>query len=181
MTKPPPTDADEDFEAFAEAMRNVARRPDSNRAAQHRAPLDPRAKQHEADEKAVLDELLAHDPEQFVETGEGLSYRGPGVQESVFRRLKRGAYRIGAELDLHGMNSETARVALHRFLAEAVLDGHRCVRVIHGKGLRSSNKGPVLKARVDRWLRRTKEVLAFVATRPEDGGSGAVYVLLRAR
>jgi len=178
--QPPPAPDDPDDDAFAEAMRQVTRRPDPNRAPPHREPLDPRARQREADERAVIDELLSHDPEEFVETGDGLSYRGPGVQESVFRRLKRGYYKVGAELDLHGMTSEVARVALQQFIAESMLHGARCVRIIHGKGLRSSNKGPVLKARVDRWLRRMKDVLAFTAARPQDGGSGAVYVLLRA-
>lgn len=175
-----PPDLHEDFEAFAEAMRQVARRPEPNRATPHRTPLSGRPLQREADERAVLDELLAHDPEHWVESGEDLAYRAPGLQDSAFRRLRRGAYKVGAELDLHGMNSESARIALHRFLAECATRDIRCVRVIHGKGLRSSNQGPVLKTRVDRWLRRLKDVLAFCSARPQDGGTGAVYVLLRA-
>jgi DNA-nicking Smr family endonuclease len=176
----PPTDdaPDEDID-FAEAMRGVARKPHPNRAAPHRPKLSGRALQREADERAVLDELLEHDPDEVIESGDQLSYRADGLQESVFRRLRRGAYRIEAELDLHGMNSERAKVALHHFLAESIAQGLRCVRVIHGKGLRSSHQGPVLKQRVDRWLRRTKPVLAFVSARPRHGGTGAVYVLLR--
>lgn len=174
-----PNESDDDFLAFAEAMREVARRPEPNRAAPVRDPPSSRAMQHEADERAVLDELLAHDPEHWVESGEDLAYRAPGLQDSAFRRLRRGTYRIESELDLHGMNSEQARVALQRFLADSLQQGRRCVRVIHGKGLRSSNQGPVLKSRVDRWLRRMKTVLAFCSARPQDGGSGAVYVLLR--
>jgi len=172
--------SDEDDVDFAEAMRGVSRKPEPNRATPHRPRLSGRALQREADERAVLDELLEHDPEEFAETGEGLMYRAPGLQESAFRRLRRGTYRIEAELDLHGMNSERAKVALHQFLAESIAQGLRCVRVIHGKGLRSSHQGPVLKQRVDRWLRRTKHVLAFVSARPQHGGTGAVYVLLRA-
>lgn len=179
MSNSPPSDDDEDLD-FASAMRDVSRKPAPNRAAPHRPKLSGRALQKEADERAVLDELLEHDPEEFPETGEHLSYRAEGLQESVFRRLRRGTYRIEAELDLHGMNAEQAKVALNRFLAESIDAGLRCVRVIHGKGLRSSHQGPVLKARVDRWLRRTRQVLAFVSARPQHGGTGAVYVLLRA-
>ena len=174
-----PDDPDED-ESFADAMQGVPRRPDPNRTPPHRAPLSPRALQHEADERAVLDELLEHDPENWIESGDELLYRAPGLQESAFRRLRRGTYRIEAELDLHGMNSATAKVELHAFLAECMSQGLRCVRVIHGKGLRSSHQGPVLKTRVDHWLRRSKDVLAFVSARPQHGGTGAVYVLLRA-
>lgn len=173
----PPDDEDVDF---ASAMRDVARKPAPNRAAPHKPKLSARATQREADERAVIDELLDHDPEDFVEAGEHLSYRVDGLQESAFRRLRRGTYRIEAELDLHGMNSEQARIALNDFLVDSLDRGLRCVRVIHGKGLRSSHQGPVLKSRVDRWLRRTKQVLAFVSARPQHGGSGAVYVLLRA-
>ncbi len=174
---PPPA---EDDDAFAEAMREVRPLPKPNRAPPHRDPPNGRPLQTEADERAVLDELLAHDPERWIDSGEDLAYRAPGLQDSVFRRLRRGTYRVGAELDLHGMNSATAKVALHHFLAESMARGVRCVRVIHGKGLRSSNQGPVLKSRVDHWLRRRKDVLAFCSARPQDGGSGAVYVLLRA-
>ena len=174
---PPPGD---DREAFAEAMRDVARRPEPNRARSPTKP-SPHPRQTEADERAVLDELLQHDPEHWIESGEQLSYKAPGLQDSVFRRLKRGAYKIGSELDLHGMNSETAKLALHRFLNDCQQYGIRCVRVIHGKGLRSSNQGPVLKTRVDRWLRRRQDVLAFASARPQDGGSGAAYVLLKSK
>src|ERR1043166_2006247 len=132
-----PTD-DEPDEAldFAEAMRDAARKT-SNRAPPHRPKLSARALQREADERAVLSELLQHDPEDLAETGEHLSYRAEGLQESAFRRLRRGAYRIEAELDLHGMNSERAKVALHDFLVDALDRGLRCVRIIHGKALPS--------------------------------------------
>jgi len=174
-----PPDEDE-ADAFAQAMRDVARRPPSNRAAKPRAPISSRPSQLEADERAVIDELLDHDPEQWIDSGEELSYRAPGLQDAAFRKLKRGTYRIEAELDLHGMNSDEAKLALHRFLADCQMRGIRCVRIIHGKGLRSSNRGPVLKTRVDHWLRQRKDVLAFTSARPQDGGTGAAYVLLRA-
>jgi DNA-nicking Smr family endonuclease len=174
--KLPPAD---DETAFAEAMRGVARRPASDRVAPAQTLPSARPLQLEADERAVIAELLEQDPEHWIDSGEELSYRAPGLQDSVFRRLRRGIYSIGTELDLHGMSSEKARVALNQFLVGCQQRGIRCVRVIHGKGLRSSNQGPVLKTRVDRWLRQRDDVLAFTSARPKDGGTGAVYVLLR--
>jgi DNA-nicking Smr family endonuclease len=86
---------------------------------------------------------------------------------------------VAAELDLHGMTSELARSALREFMAECRRRDHRCVRIIHGKGRGSSNRGPVLKGKVNRWLRQRDDVLAFCSARPVDGGTGALYVLLR--
>jgi DNA-nicking Smr family endonuclease len=101
------------------------------------------------------------------------------LQDTVWRRLRRGAYRIGAELDLHGLNRERARLAVQEFLADCQERNLRCVRIIHGKGLGSPNTGPVIKSLLDSWLRRRRDVLAFCSARPQDGGTGAVYVLLR--
>lgn len=169
-----------DRDAFRQAMRDVRPRRPSPRDLPARTPPAPRPLSREADERAVMAELLTHPlNEDTGDGGETLAYRGPGVQETVFRRLRRGAYRIGAELDLHGLTAISAREALDRFLGDCRARDIRCVRVIHGKGLRSAHGGPVLKARVDGWLRRRRDVLAFVSARPRDGGSGAVYVLLR--
>jgi DNA-nicking Smr family endonuclease len=107
------------------------------------------------------------------------SYARPGLQRTVMRRLRRGDYRIGAELDLHGMTADAARGELARFLREAIGRELRCVRIIHGKGLGSEGRGPVLKPRVARWLRQRDDVLAYCSARPADGGTGALYVLLR--
>lgn len=116
-----------------------------------------------------------------LEYGETLSYRADGVQEAVIRRLRRGHYRIDGNLDLHGYNRHQARLAVVDFLAECQGRMWRCVRIVHGKGNGSPNSGPVLKTHVDSWLRRRKDVIAFCSARPNDGGTGAVYVLLRAR
>ncbi|MGH8481071.1 MAG: Smr/MutS family protein, partial [Nevskiaceae bacterium] len=142
----------------------------------HRAAPSPRPLQHEADELEALRESREG---PLPDVGDELSYRTGGIQDSVFRRLRRGAYRIGAELDLHGMRWDEAKVAMVRFLAASRDGGARCVRIIHGKGLRSKGDGPVLKQRIDGWLRQRSEVLAFCSARREDGGTGAVYVLLR--
>lgn len=112
-----------------------------------------------------------------VSLGEPLSHRRPGVPDSVLRRLRRGQFGVDGELDLHGLTVAQAKDALHGFLANALSRHARCVRIIHGKGLRSP-RGPVLKAFVSSALRRTPAVVAFVSARPEDGGTGVVLVLL---
>ncbi|MGH9466509.1 MAG: Smr/MutS family protein, partial [Terriglobales bacterium] len=109
-------------------------------------------------------------------TGDGLFYAKAGVQERVLRKLRRGHYSIGAELDLHGLRSEAARLALAEFLHAVRGNRVRCVRIIHGKGYRSGPRGPVLKQKLNGWLRQRAEVLAFRSARPADGGTGAVYV-----
>lgn len=140
----------------------------------------PVPRQREADERAVVDELLNHawDPAS-LETGEEMFFARPGIQKRVLRRLRRGQYSVGDELDLHSMNAEAARRALGNFLSEARGRMLSCVKVIHGKGLRSRHEGPVLKRLVNHWLRRNPSVLAFASARANDGGTGAVYVLLK--
>jgi len=98
----------------------------------------------------------------------------------VLRRLRAGFWSVQQEIDLHGARSEEARALLVDFLDQAQQRGHRCVRVIHGKGRRSPNGEPVLKRRVTGWLAQRGDVLAFCEARPEHGGSGAMVVLLRA-
>lgn len=114
-----------------------------------------------------------------VETGEELSYRRNGVPEAAMRRLRRGLYARRDELDLHGMTQAEARLAILGFLAEAGRHGLSCVRIVHGKGRGSGGRGPVLKAAVNRWLRRHDAVRAFCSARKPDGGTGAVYVLIQ--
>jgi DNA-nicking Smr family endonuclease len=115
-----------------------------------------------------------------VETGEELSYRRNGIAADVLRKLRRGQWAIQDDLDLHGLVVDDARALLAAFLAQAVRRGLRCVRVVHGKGYRSAGGEPVLKGKVAGWLAQRDEVLGFVQARPQDGGGGAVVVLLRA-
>jgi DNA-nicking Smr family endonuclease len=96
------------------------------------------------------------------------------------RKLRRGHWVIQSQLDLHGLRTDEARVALGEFLRGAVKRGMRCVRVIHGKGLGSVNKEPVLKNKVRNWLVQKDEILAFCQARAADGGAGALIVLLKA-
>lgn len=150
------------------------------RRAPQRALPSARPRMREADDAAVMAELLVDaPPNPDVETGDDLVHRREGVQHAVIRRLRRGHYRCQAEIDLHGMVVDVARRYLSEFLHEALDRGYRCVRVVHGKGLRSGNRGPVLKVKVAGWLRQRDEVLAYVSARPVDGGTGALYVLLR--
>lgn len=135
--------------------------------------------QREADDRQVLKDLLS-DHHEHIETGEELSYHQPGLQKTVLRKLRRGQYAIEAEIDLHGYRSDDARRELVQFLAECKANGARCVRVIHGKALHRS-EGPVLKPLVNSWLRQRGDVLAFCSASPRDGGTGAVYVLLKGK
>lgn len=129
--------------------------------------------------RAVLEESLeGNDGDPAVAAGDELVFRRTGVQDSVLRKLRRGRYKIQGEIDLHGLTVAEAKRELKEFLADASMLGAQCLRVVHGKGLRSGHRGPVVKNAVDIVLRRTGAVLAFVSARPVDGGTGAVYVLL---
>ncbi len=114
-----------------------------------------------------------------VEAGDELIFLRPGIQHSVLRKLRRGQYSDGAKLDLHGMNIPQAHQALAGFLRHCRVRRINCVRIIHGKGFGSKQQKPVLKNRVNAWLRQRDEILAFCSARPEDGGTGALYVLLK--
>jgi DNA-nicking Smr family endonuclease len=111
--------------------------------------------------------------------GDALSFQRAGVRTQVVRRLRRGLIPIEDELDLHGLSQTAARDQLAEFLTCSRDAGRRCVRIVHGKGYRSGTRGPVLKTAVDLWLRRHLDVMAFTSARAIDGGTGAVYVLLR--
>jgi DNA-nicking Smr family endonuclease len=111
--------------------------------------------------------------------GNALSFQRAGVRTQVVRHLRRGLIPIEGELDLHGLDQTAARYHLADFLTYSRNAGRRCVRIVHGKGYRSGARGPVLKTAVDLWLRRHPDVLAFTSARPIDGGTGALYVLLR--
>lgn len=117
--------------------------------------------------------------EAEVETGELLLFARPGVQRRLVQDLQRGHIPVDLELDLHGLTSAFAEELLDQFLADCRRKRARCVRIIHGKGTRSADQQPVLKRKVNYWLRLREEVLAFSSATHRDGGSGAVYALLR--
>jgi DNA-nicking Smr family endonuclease len=140
----------------------------------------PVARSRRADERQVLAESLDFDLEHAeTENGDGLRFQRPSIGRKTMRRLARGGFSTQAEADLHGMTVAEARGALREFLEESRARGYTCVRIVHGKGRGSGTRGPVLKRKVDHWLRQWEEVLAFVSARQVDGGTGAVYVLLR--
>lgn len=175
-----PLISSEESDIFRAAVAGVKRQGPVAHARHRPVAPKPRPRSREADERAVLEELrygpVEPDP---VDSVEALSYRAPGIQDKVWKRLQRGTYRLQAELDLHGMNRECARAEVAAFIGDCRDGGIRCVRIIHGKGLRSPNSGPVIRSLLDGWLRRREDVLAFCAARPHDGGTGAVYVLLK--
>lgn len=142
----------------------------------------PVAKQHMADEQAALQESLSDEfsVETLLDTDEALSFARNGIGPDTLRKLRRGHWVIQSQLDLHGLRTEEAREALAEFLRNAGKRGVRCVRVIHGKGLGSINKEPVLKNKVRNWLVQKEEVIAFCQARAADGGAGALVVLLKA-
>jgi len=171
---------EDEAELFRRAMQDVrplklVRRVESR----VRAPR-PRARFARAERDAVLKEsLLAPGPFIDAQPGDELLYRRAGVPDTVLRRLRRGSYRVEAELDLHGMTGPEGAAQLAQFLQQARSRGLQCVRIIHGKGLRSGQRGPVLKNTVNTLLRRADPVLAFASARPAGGGTGATLVLLQ--
>ncbi len=152
------------------------------RAQHSRALPSPVPLQTRRDQLEVLVESLLPypDDESGLETGEELRYLREGLGSDVLRKLRRGVWVLQDELDLHGMTRAEAHAAVAGFIAQALKNGMRCVRIIHGKGLRSKNREPVLKGQLGRWLARKDEVLAYCQARRPDGGSGAVVVLLKA-
>jgi DNA-nicking Smr family endonuclease len=175
-------DRDREARAFREAMRGVRRLPRGGKA-ERAAPKPPaKARFTRADQVEVLRESLLPPPDEAVlATGDELSFRRPHISEAVLTRLRRGAYVVDGEIDLHGMTGAEAKAALRTFIAECIQQRVRCVRVVHGKGRRSGPRGPVLKNVVNHWLQRADDVLAFGSARAVDGGSGAIYVLLRSK
>lgn len=169
-----------DSALFQQAMQGVTPLKTQNQA-MHNAPKPKPypSKTEEDEQQALLDMFSDHYDPTELQPGDMLSYCRPGIQHRVFGKLRSGEYRVAAEIDLHGLNSEQARQELYQFLQYCYPNKGECVRVIHGKGKRSNHNGPVLKIKVNKWLRQYDRVLAFHSARPIDGGTGAVYVLLK--
>jgi DNA-nicking Smr family endonuclease len=117
--------------------------------------------------------------EDRIDIGDEGVHLRDGLPRRVLTDLRRGRWVVQAELDLHGLTRDAARSALALFLHEALESGHRCIRLIHGKGLGSPGREPVLKHLSRGWLMQREEILAFCQARPHDGGEGALLVLLR--
>ena len=144
-------------------------------------PPEPLPLQLELDEQRVLQEAMSDefDVSTLLDTDDQLSFRRPGIGLDVTHKLRAGQWSIQRQLDLHGLRVDEAREALGQFIRLSHRTGIRCVRVVHGNGLGSPGKTPVLNGRVLRWLVQKKEVLAFVQARPAEGGAGALVVLLQ--
>jgi len=164
---------------FRETVGAVTPVTNRRRVSETPAPK-PHARFTQADRKAVLKEPLTAGPDPAeMETGEELVFQRPMVSRRAMRQLRRGKYTIQAEIDLHGLTAAEAEAELHAFIKDCCARRLKCVRVVHGKGLGSGARGPVLKIGVNRWLSRWQEVAAFCSAQRADGGTGAVYVLLR--
>ena len=169
--------------AFARAVGPVQPLPEQRRVHGHAPRPEPLPRQREADERAALREALSDevDVESLLLTDDGLSFRRPGVPADVLTRLRRGQWAIQAQIDLHGLRRDEAREQLAAFVRQALQRGQRCVRVVHGKGLGSPGREPVLKGKVQRWLAQCAEVIAFTQAAAPQGGAGALVVLLERR
>jgi DNA-nicking Smr family endonuclease len=173
---------DDDADAFREAVQGAEPLKAPSRVAHAKPKPAPVPVQTQRDEQAALADSLSTEiaEEIHLDIGEELSYRRDGIPADSLRKLRRGTWAVQDHLDLHGLTTDEARPLLAAFLGQAVKRGLRCVRIVHGKGYRSAGGTPVLKRKVAGWLAQRDEVLAYVQARPEDGGGGAVLVLLRA-
>lgn len=176
------SDDTDDLALFRAAVRGARPLRPSAKVPTRKPQRPARARFAHADRAAVLAESLT-EPGPHIDTqpGDELIFRRAGVSEQTVRKLRRGDYRVEAELDLHGFNAAQASAQLSMFLATALARELRCVRIIHGKGMRSGPRGPVLKHAVNTLLRRADPVLAFASARARDGGTGATLVLLGRR
>ena len=174
-------DTTDDTSLFQEAVKGA--RP-LKTAPQHVIKTYPKpiAKHFMRDEKQALIDSLSDDfyPAHELESGEELLYLRTGQSPSILGKLRRGFWVVQAQIDLHGLISDEARVYVADFLNSCKKRNIRCVRIVHGKGLGSHNREPVLKHKLRSWLMQRDEVIAYAQAKPEDGGSGAVIVLLKA-
>lgn len=174
--------AQRDQDLFARAIGDTQPLRHSARVHHKPEPAPPLPLQRQRDEEAALREALSDqfDASTLLHVDEHLSYLRPGLGPDVTARLRRGHWAVQREIDLHGLRVHEAREKLSAFLRDAHRAGLRCVRVVHGKGLGSPGRTPVLKGKVHSWLVQKQEVLAFVQAKPLEGGAGAVLVLLTA-
>lgn len=174
MTKQ--SDKSDDKALFVEELGDATPLKES-RIAPYRRRLPPRPLNLPVgDEDELLQDRYS---DHEIETGDELYFSKPGVQNRLMHDLRRGYLEIGAELDLHGLTVRYARVDLEDFLKKCQQMRIRCVRIIHGKGYGSEGRQPVLKHKLNIWLRQRDDVLAFTSATRRDGGTGAAYVLLR--
>jgi len=125
-------------------------------------------------------DTLALPEEYTVTASDEIQFRRAGLQDRVFMKLRKGQLRIAAELDLHGLTANKARQMLDNFMARTGnTDNQSCIRIIHGKGYGSRDNLPIIKMYIQQWLQSNKNVLAYCSCKRSDGGTGAIYVLLK--
>jgi DNA-nicking Smr family endonuclease len=173
----------EDREALRQALAGVKPLAKPRRHALRRPAPPPVPAQTRRDERAVLAESVAGpiSVDDALDSGVELTYLRDGVSRQVLRRLRRGHWVVQGALDLHGMNRVEAAQQVAEFVRAAAARGLRCVRIVHGKGLGSKNREPVLKGKLRAWLTPRDEVLAYCQAPAAEGGGGALLVLLKAR
>lgn len=173
---------DEELALFRDAVRGATPLTRPARALPEAPPPPPLPVRSLRDGHAALGESASQvlSGSLSTETGEETEFRRNGISREVLRKLKRGHWMVQDCVDFHGLNREQARVLLAKFVGGCAKRGLRCVRIVHGKGLGSPRREPVLKAMVRGWLAMRDEVLAFCPAPASQGGSGALLVLLRA-
>ena len=176
--------SDEDAALFREMTQGVRPLKESDRVKQQsEKPVPTRIQQPDSTLPKRWYEDSAQplqiEQEQTVEAEEALFYVRDNLPHATLQKLKKGAFCSDLELDLHGLTTAQANEELQQLLLHAQQRRLRCFRLIHGKGNRSSSDKPILKSWVNQWLRQQSEVLAFCSARQRDGGTGALYVLLK--
>lgn len=187
LSTQPPNPADSDEDLFAAAVKGAQPLVDPRGVV--RPPLPPPhagdlpVYDEDAEALAELASLVAGTGHfDFSDSDEFIEGCMEGLDRRILKRLKRGDFAHRGHLDLHGMKREEARAAVDQFIYERRVAGHRCVLIVHGRGLNSKDQIPVLKLLLQNWMERgrlAKNVLAFCTAQPHDGGAGAMYVLLR--
>lgn len=177
--KAPLSEYEDDFQLFRDAVKDI--KPLEHDKVSHpiKKLIQQTRRTHFQEQEPIIDTLSDEAEVQSINPLDRLSYCPAGIQKRVFKKLRRGQYIIIDELDLHGLNVKQAKKLLLHFLEIALQVESSCVVIIHGKGHRSGNKEPVIKRQTNHWLRQHPRVLAFHSAQPKDGGTGAVYVLLR--
>ncbi len=171
---------EEDILLFRKSMQDVKPLKPDNKVLPHKKnPLTHPKQVHINKAQPCKDTLSEKYEPANVELGDELSFMRAGIQHNVMLKLKRGQFSIKDELDLHGMVVRIARKEVINFLCRCQQLNFRCVRIIHGKGYGSRQHQPILKNQINQWLRQRNEVLAFCSARPSDGGTGAIYVLIK--
>jgi DNA-nicking Smr family endonuclease len=179
MTNKPTDSSTDDFALFREEMSDATPLEQEQRVMHQPKPLAAAVKKHSIEQPFDGETFSDMFAPETVGNEDYLEYRGPGIQHRQFAKLRSGKVHLEAELDLHGMTISAAEPALSQFLEQCQQQGIRCVRVIHGKGWGSRDNKPVLKSKLNYWLRQSSRVLAFCSATIADGGTGALYVLIK--